>query len=333
MVVDANAIVRGSWHLDSAPWRLLRYRGRAQLDQLIVPEVVVREVVGQYRAELTKTIEEATRLTNSMRRLRVRAPSWTDIEIEATVSGYEQGLRESLEGARARIEEPLVDVLDLADRAIARRRPFNDKGAGFRDAAVWEHVVHAASVRVPRPVAFISNDGGFGPDGGLHADLLEDLEGRGSGTVRRYRTVDDYIRSMGVSDAGLMAEVGELVEEESAQVGTNIRHALEGMSWQSDYPRAEVTVEATHPPVTVRVVGAARIDSAPQALVDLEIEADADLYVEPWERRERSSYVSGSATLSMSGSVTYDLESKELAGFVVSEPYLDLEDWLSWHDD
>jgi hypothetical protein len=141
VVIDANAIVKNSWHLDSAPWRLLRYRGRAQLDRIVVPEIVVREVVGRYRAELAAVSDRAKNVVTDLRRLRLGTPSLEIADIDQVVAGYERGLRETLADARAQVVDPPVDVLFLTNRAIARRRPFNDKGAGFRDAAIWEHVV------------------------------------------------------------------------------------------------------------------------------------------------------------------------------------------------
>jgi hypothetical protein len=332
VVIDANAIVKRSWHLDSAAWRLLRYRGRAQLDRIIVPEIVVREAVGRYRGELTAASERGRTVVTDLRRLRVSTPSLPTIDIDSTVDGYERGLREALKAARARIAEPPITVIDLADRAIARRRPFNEKGAGFRDAAIWEQVIHQATEPYSGHLVFVSGDGCFSGSDGLHPDLARDVAERApSGSVRLCRTLDEYVRSVGASDPDLAAEVAELVEDESDQVAANIRTAIEGMRWRTDQPQADVVVEAAHHLVIIRVTGVTVTDEAPQALVELDIEIDADLYIEPWERETYGPYVTGSATLSTSGTVAYDLDAKTLDDFVVSEPYFDLEDWLDWH--
>jgi len=334
VIVDANAIVKRSWYLDSAPWRLLRYRGRARLDRIVVPEIVVREVVGRYRADLAAVSDRAKNVVSDLRRLRVVTPSLEIADIDRVVEGYERGLRESLADARAQVLDPPVDVLYLADRAIARHRPFNEKGAGFRDATIWEQVIDEASQRFSEQIAFVTNDGGFGTGDELHPDLLSDLADRvPTGSVKRYRSVDEYVRAVGAADPGLLAEVAELVEKEAEQVAINIRTAVEGLRWRTGSPRAEVLVEAAHQLVIVRVVGVTVTDDAPQALVELDIEVDADLYVEPWDRDSYAPYVTGSATLSTTGSVTYDLQSKELDDFAVSEPYFDLDDWLDWHLD
>ena len=49
VVVDANAIVHRDWRLQSPWWRLLLELSAIGRIQLVVPEIVVREVVGSIR--------------------------------------------------------------------------------------------------------------------------------------------------------------------------------------------------------------------------------------------------------------------------------------------
>lgn len=328
VIVDANAIVKGSWLLASAPWRLLRYRGRAGLDELVVPEVVVREVVGGFRSELTSISDRAKAVSGDFRRLGISVPTLPDLDVAHETEEYEQALRSVLADAKAGIPEPPVGILDLADRAIGRVRPFNAKGAGFRDATIWEHVVFEAARRW-RYVALVSNDGCFGSGEDLHPDLKYDLARRAPHSqVRWFRTVDEYIRAIGTSDPRLAAEVTELVEHESEQLACNVMAAAEGMRWRTSDPYAEVLVEAAHQPVAIRVAGVTVTEEAPKVLVDLEVEVDADIFVQFWDREDYGEYVSGTATLSAGGSISYDPQTRTLDDLELGEPWVPLEDWL-----
>jgi pimeloyl-ACP methyl ester carboxylesterase len=74
---------------------------------------------------------------------------------------------------------PDVSHRDVARRAIERRRPFDEKGRGYRDTLVW-HTVRDVILASETPILLISGDGDFrGPTGQVHKHLAADLDPNG----------------------------------------------------------------------------------------------------------------------------------------------------------
>jgi hypothetical protein len=71
---------------------------------------------------------------------------------------YRDDLEEILREANGEILPiPTVPHRRLIERAVARRRPFDANGDGYRDALVWESVLELLNLSTD-PVALISND-------------------------------------------------------------------------------------------------------------------------------------------------------------------------------
>jgi hypothetical protein len=228
VVIDSNCIVRRDWRLTSAPWRVLAYRSRFGQILLFVPELVVREAVGRYRAELVSAIEKARIVDKDLSRLGVRA-AIPAINLDAAVADYEQVLRAAIDDANGRVEQPPnVTVLDIADRAIGRKRPFDPKGGGFRDAVLWEHVLDTLVKPFDQTVLVTSDNAFKEPNGDLAEELRDDVEARGSDreAVRIAATVADYLRATGTEDLEAMERVAAVVESEHEQIAENIRWLL-----------------------------------------------------------------------------------------------------------
>lgn len=90
----------------------------------------------------------------------------------------------SREGLVERVDWPEITARELAERELARRRPFLEKDAGTvgqRDALIWLSVLEAA-VESGEAVVFVTMDKGFlEKDGGLHPHLTEELRSSGVG--------------------------------------------------------------------------------------------------------------------------------------------------------
>ena len=215
VVVDANSIVQGAWRLDSPAWRVILHQSKAGIIRLVVPEVVLREVVGRFSAEEAKKLDEANRIARNLRELSgVDAVKIPELNQSEVVANYETAVRSTLTDFGARIAElPAINIDLLVSRAIARARPFDEKGSGLPDVVLWETFV---SLLLSAPAArgvLISEDArAFGaPEGGsLHSDLTAELNARGvSGAVGLFGTISAYLDATGGDDPRLAAQMAE----------------------------------------------------------------------------------------------------------------------------
>lgn len=75
---------------------------------------------------------------------------------------------------------PDVSIEELLLRDIDKRKPFSEKGKGFRDALTWESIrkLHSLKDENSSKIIFVTNDRDFSDDGSnLHEDLRKDFVG------------------------------------------------------------------------------------------------------------------------------------------------------------
>lgn len=185
VLIDTNVLLPDYW-MRSGELQLLLMRARNQRLTLIVPEVVVREAVSNFRRELYSCQEELMEADERIRRLcRTRHRQLTSrVDVEAEVVKYERYLREELARARAVVAPiPSVSHDELLDRAVRRRKPFGEKGNGYRDTLIWLNVLEAAR---RGSVVFVSkNRKDFGTRAGdLDATLQTEVDNLGEGPDR-----------------------------------------------------------------------------------------------------------------------------------------------------
>lgn len=296
----------------------------------MVPELAVREVCGRHRAQLTEIVGDAERWINKLDRLGI-ASHPPDVDIESESQKYEAELRSTLQAAKvATPVPPAVELLDLVDRAIARRRPFNDSGGGFRDALIWEHLCQEVQ-EFRRPAVLISNDRKAFNEGGdlpvLHSHLRDDLRRRGMQTdaIQLYFSLTDFLTQTGVSDPALTAEVAELVVAVDAQIRANLAVALEQASVSVGAQLGRGWIQQGFAPAYLAVTNVVSQEESPDiALVQLEAEGDADIYVESYDGRFPQTF-STSETLLYEATATYDRQARTLDNISVGFVELDLE--------
>jgi hypothetical protein len=93
---------------------------------------------------------------------------------------WASGLKELTSYARVEVGPwPTASLQDMVTRELGRRRPFLDKEPGtigHRDTVLWLGVVALAKRNPEQQVVFVTADNGFLTKGGLHEDLLRDLD-------------------------------------------------------------------------------------------------------------------------------------------------------------
>ena len=232
VVIDTNAIVHRDWRLQQTWWRLLLELSAIGRITLVVPEVVLREAVGKYARKAKAVSKDLTQLQLTF-------------DLEQSVASYEAELRNKLKDANCRIDgSPPIGVLELTDRAVARKRPFNDEGNGFRDTLIWMHVLELASAG--EEVHFVSSDSGFhtgkGTDRRLKSELAE--EARASdGTVNWHYELGDLLTVLG-RDPGDSA-VSEAEIQVLALLRRDLTPLLDGLEDTATNARLIVDEEQT----------------------------------------------------------------------------------------
>jgi hypothetical protein len=280
VVVDTNAFysdlrLRG-------PLRVLVDATRRGEITLVVPEVVVREVLKRFRERYLDDVRKWNRAVRALAELGVddlearRLPDVEDALIE-----YEAYLRTRLHDAGALV--PLIPTVghdEVLDRAIHRRKPFKESGAGYQDALIWATVLEEAE---SGDVALVTeNTADFGQlednEWRLADELLEDVEAleEGSSRVTLYTSLRDFIATAlpPQEDDDLTEIRGLLIEDDAARqvLETVIEDDLErGVHWfAGDLLR-------------VAEVEDARIENASVEAIDVvdvyEFEEESELYV------------------------------------------------------
>jgi hypothetical protein len=181
VVIDTTELFKDPW-LRGPSWLLLREFRWQEAASLVVPSIVIEEALNHFGERLGKALEGVQR---SMAELQKLLPSRSDLcppacDREQAVADYKEVLTSRLWELGA--QQPAYDGIALGavvSRALQRRKPFDAKGAGFRDALLWETVLQVAQGAAGPVTLITGNTNDFGPHGGLAEDLVADLVARG----------------------------------------------------------------------------------------------------------------------------------------------------------
>lgn len=224
---------------------------------LVQPETVMIEVPGVYRRKVEEAVEALKKSRRELSRLNIPQPA-PDIDVDATVAALERRLDSPLPGLTVH-RPPTAPgaVAALTRLAVARKRPFNNEGHGFRDAAIWLALLNHART-TSDTVAFVSaNTRDFADSDGaaLHPDLRAQLESEGIANVTYYKSVADFVSHHLTSAAfnlqpylALLTSSGLDLEPFSRRLGVA---AFDGDSGRwlalSDAPEFEWEAHSHHP--------------------------------------------------------------------------------------
>jgi len=181
VVLDTNVFF-SDFRMEGNAFRVLLASTERLGIAVYVPEVVLDEISSCYRREMEALRAKLDKAASTWQRYSGRSicslPSDEDMAQEC--SHYSTWLRAKLESIQAVIPAyPDVSHRVLAQRAMARRRPFREDDRGYRDALIWETVLSLCA-GIGEPMFLVSKnrkDFGDGPE--PHADLVADLCERG----------------------------------------------------------------------------------------------------------------------------------------------------------
>ena len=327
LVIDANAVVHGSWGLTSPVWRVSLYQARSGLVQVIVPEVVVREIVGRYESELRSRTSKADRSIRALEELTGTESHPLVIDVENAVREYEDRLRSTLSLAGVFVPPlPQVDLSRLVDRAIGRKRPFDDAGSGFRDSLLWETVIGAALENPLSEVVLISNDARAfkaSESSDLHADLLDDLSSRGEiGKVTLFEHLAAYFDEAGYGAPSLVAQIVEDLDKDQPGLRSHVEHALVGAELSSELAPGASAVVTGIAEALVRFSRAAAGESEQVVLVHLTVEAGLAMRISA-QGQTTSEFQFTSPSFALTSTASYDKEGHVFEALEVEAPAFD----------
>lgn len=156
--------------------------------QVLIPNIVLLEQERHVREEVETCIKNTMRSLGKLSRLtgRMFPNPFHNFDSGEAAKQYAQEMRKRLETAGAIVPAtPKVSHGELVDRAIHRKRPFDNAGRGYRDALIWYSAMEAIdSVEAGDDVQFIcvtDNITDFGDkEGNLHSDLRDQVVTRRS---------------------------------------------------------------------------------------------------------------------------------------------------------
>lgn len=238
--------------------------------KLAVPELVVEEVVSKFAKTMNDEVRAARRNLGKLSRLLTRpAPSFIDeIDHENEVESFRKSLSLQLTEAKCNIlDYPKVPHSELVSRAIARKRPFDKSGSGYRDTLVWKSVLELAADS-SEGIVLISPDGDFlDNEGQIHSDLVEELEGLGY--QRDTVTASNGLRSF--LDSHMRPRLKRVLEDRPIEtltsLGIDLKEVVATRTHEA-YSDREIYPEQVSLPWEYETLYLAAVDD----VVDLEVE-------------------------------------------------------------
>lgn len=218
LVFDTNAFVQ-DLALEGHAFQLLLLHLNVVTDLVALPIVVLQETANKYEESLSKVASDAKKASERFERLTGTALEQPDPRVVAeSISHYRAKLISKFGDLAEELPYPSVDHEAVVQRAILRRRPFQDSGAGYRDTIIWESILEIADRPDIDSIVFITNNSkDFLTEGRLAPDLVEDLRGRGhsDSIVHPYGTVKALVDAEILPSIEQFSEVARLIEKRS----------------------------------------------------------------------------------------------------------------------
>ncbi len=148
--------------------------------RLLVPQVVLDEVKNKYSVTLSefstrieRSLREWNRMTENTRQIGI-------LTITDEVGWYQRYMKEKLNAIGAVIVPyPNSPHEIVSRRAIEKRKPFDDRGSGYRDALIWLTILDLIKAESTNLTLVTANRRDFCEGTALHPDLIKDLDALG----------------------------------------------------------------------------------------------------------------------------------------------------------
>jgi len=192
LVLDANAVVPNP-ELQGSAWKDITTAIRDGALSVVVPKIVAAEIEGSVRKNRRdqRPKSDVHRAPEAVRQAVQEAAD----EVERWAENYDAVIFLEAGGVTIR-DTPTVPHDEVAQRAIDRIRPFNEKGGGYRDTLHWYTVLDIAREHPEEDLVFVSQDAAYQNSSrdDLHPDLRAEVEAiLTTGTIALYATLKEFV--------------------------------------------------------------------------------------------------------------------------------------------
>jgi hypothetical protein len=193
IIIDTNSIVEDFW-MRGPTFSILLDNIQTIPARLCIPEIVIDEVVVKYEEALSELVLAIKKKSADLERLlRRKAIHAEEIDYEKEKRIFKSYLEQRIQQCNGFIDPyPKTPHHEIARRAIAKKKPFDSKGRGYRDTLIWESVKQHSNEGTDK-VFFITRDShDFGEAPDLHNDLSGEIIN--TGNVRLYNSLRSFIQ-------------------------------------------------------------------------------------------------------------------------------------------
>lgn len=206
VVLDSTEIVARKFRLDGAHIAVLERAIALKKIKLFVPQIVIEETLNKHREYVSDAKTKVSKAVNEMNLLLDDAKKHhlKETNIDDASQQFRNRFENRLDALAA--ERPRYDNVPQSEtvlRDLQRRRPFRDfdKGSkGYRDALIWETIIHNVMTKDGFTVFITQNISDFcdvtSPSRfDLHPDLREDLINMGldPNRIEVFPTIQSFV--------------------------------------------------------------------------------------------------------------------------------------------
>lgn len=162
--------------IESSVFRLFVVAKTVAKQQVFVPQIVVDEHTRHVRAGLAEAISTVHSKADELAQYTGRSFEFKLPNAEEELKRWQSWFVERLRRwGFSILPYPSTPHSEVLARDFARKKPFDGKGKGYRDALIWESILELARSNSEEIVLVSKNAGDFGKDGALHPDLVADV--------------------------------------------------------------------------------------------------------------------------------------------------------------
>jgi hypothetical protein len=196
IILDSN-IYAADYRMDGVAFQSLFEYMRRTESKLVLPLVIREEVVVSYGRRLRS---ESKAFADAWYRYRhvdlaISRGTFQKPDIKTETKKLMRKLMKPMDGVKPiyipDIKGPFMQ--DAFMRGIHRKRPANENGEELRDVILWLWAL-AYSDTADDQVVFISDDGGFWKDDGVHPDIDHDVRAK-NGKLYIHRSILEFLKN------------------------------------------------------------------------------------------------------------------------------------------
>lgn len=241
IVLDTN-IYYNQWNLDGANFNAFRNFCNNTGAQLILPEIVRREVQNKYESEVAAAQTDLDKIAQKLTRLGITDHGVSGAVVNMNYNFYAVVCTQF----RGVLDVPYeaVSHSDLVAKALGPKLPFRDGEKGYRDALMWLSVLDIArSTDYRGDIHFVNNnskDFYLNKSGALelHPDLKQDIIDRGvRANFIPYVALNEFVEAMVPKDQHSIGW-NEFYDEHNGRLDSAVSAAA--VEWLDDAPLVEL---------------------------------------------------------------------------------------------